>query len=692
MLKRSTFIASAAAAGLTCVRGEAAVASAFGSTPGRWGQGPNAAKVAYQAYINATATQYETSFATLASEGYVLISLDVYGDVGNERYAAVWVKRQLPYGWVSGNGMNFSGLENFINTWGGQGFVPTVFAATGDLSSQSCSVVMHQTFNYWYWWLALKDGPAGTAGTFQNLDALYRSQNYDLAALAVYGDAGVPLYLAAWSGNGTGTAWADAPADGSTALTSKIASEKAAGFRPSLVARNAHGVYASVYRGDNVGPWIEQHEISAAAYQKLYASMAAKGYYPISLRAGGPTKSPVFAAVFAQTDLPIPAPRTLTIAGKAVPAYAAIESAIVAFMQTNGVRAGQLTVAKKGVVQYERAFTWAERGYPLTQTTSLFRLASCSKAFVEAGIQTLFDQKKLAPNTLAFKRLGFSKPGDPRSDTITVQELLDHTGGYDDTIVPDPVFSMRQIALDLGLTVPITAAQFVRWVYAQPLQFAPGAKYVYSNTGYAILSYLISVVSGLPFIEFIQKDVMAPLGVKTGVGLTRTAQALRLAGEVFYDDDEVGPSALTVTSPVLQPAAYGGDGLLYEVAAGASSIATTATVVTALIHTWLVWGNGKRPAPGTWYLQRDGSMPGTTAVAGSRGNDGVDFCFIFNTRNWPAGSSASPPDDLAAALNTLLDTFDPAAAPYGGVRRAQPLPDLGETLLRRRRARHFLSP
>jgi CubicO group peptidase (beta-lactamase class C family) len=258
-------------------------------------------------------------------------------------------------------------------------------------------------------------------------------------------------------------------------------------------------------------------------------------------------------------------------------------------------------------------------------------------------------------------------------------------GGYDDTIVPDPLFSMRQIALDLHLSVPITAKQFVHWVYGQPLQYTPGTKTVYSNTGYAILSYLIEFVSGTQFIKFVEKKVMQPLGVTTGIAISRTAQNLRLTGEVFYDDDEVGLSALTVTSPVLAPAAYGGDSMLCEVAQGASSIATSATVVTKLIHTWLVWGNGPRYAPGDWYLQRDGSMPGTTSVAGSRGNDGFDFCFIFNTRNWPPGSSPSPPDDLATTINSLLDDFDAPHQRYTGRRASQPLPDHGEALVRRRR-------
>jgi CubicO group peptidase (beta-lactamase class C family) len=688
LLKRSGFIASAAAAAVTAVRGEAAILTPH-ADPYFSARGVSAGKVDYQAFINQNVNQFGTSFASLAKAGWILISLDVYGAVGNELYASVWVKRTLPYGWLCEVELDFTSLGNLPSQY--PGYVPVILAATGDASNPSISVVMHQTYNYFYWWFALSGGSARTQGTFQYWDAQYRAQNLDLAALAVYGDPGAPQYLACWSGNGTALKWADSPYDGKTELATLIADEKKAGYRPTLVARNAYGVYSSIYHADNVGPWLEQHEMSTAGYQRLYATMTAKGYMPISVRAGGSSAAPVFAAIFAETDQPIPPPRKLTITGNAVSTFATIESEIVKFMETNAVRAGQLTIAKRGVVQYERAFTYAEVGYPLTQTTSLFRLASVSKAFVEAAVQTLFDQKKLAPTTLVFPKLGFKNPGDPRSNQITVQQLLDHTGGYDDTEVADPVFSMRQIALDLNLKVPIDVLQFVQWVYSQKLQHNPGTVYAYSNTGYAILSYLISVVSGMPFIEFIDKEVMAPLGVKAGVDLTRTAQNLRLAGEVFYDDDEVGYSALAPTSLVLIPAAYGGDQLLYEVAQGASSIACSATAVTTLIHTWLVWGNGKRPAPGNWYWQRDGSMPGTTSVAGSRGNDGVDFCFIFNTRNWAPGASASPPDDLANTINALLDRLGTADERFAGERRTQQvLPYRGEALLRRRRAAELL--
>jgi CubicO group peptidase (beta-lactamase class C family) len=636
--------------------------------------------------VDANANQYSTEFGTLSNDGYIPITLDVYGDVGNELYASTFVKRSIP-GYYINIGLTVSQLQTFISQGFSYGFVPTAFGVTGDGNNATFGAIMsYSDAPYWYWYYDMPGGSASTPGTFEYHDAIFKSQNYILTAVAIYGDAGAPLYIAAWQQNGPAVAWSSRAVDTSASLTAGINSEYKLGYRPTLVALNSHGIYTSIYQENSVGSWSEKQGLTRAQYKALYAAESAKGLLPISLRAAGPTAAPTYAAIFAKTDQPIPKPRALTIVGKAVAAYDAIEKEITTFMQSNSVRAGQLTIAKNGVVQYERAFTWAEAGYPITQTTSLFRLASCSKAFVEAAVQTLYDQKKLAPTTLVFPKLGFTKPGDARSNQITVQDLLDHKGGYDDTVVPDPVFSMRQIALDLGLKVPLTIEEFVKWIYAQPLQFAPGTKDVYSNTGYVILSYLISVVTGKQFIDYVNEAVMVPLGVKSGVYQTHTAPSLKLAAEVTFEDDAAGLSGLSVTSPVLVPSPYGGDSLVYEVAQGASSITTTATIMTTLIHTWLVYGNGPRPAPGNYYWQRDGSMPGTTCVAGSRGNDGIDFCFVFNTRNWAPNAGSSPPDTLANTINDLLDKFDSASERFQGRRvTAQPLPYRGDALLRARR-------
>ncbi len=112
-----------------------------------------------------------------------------------------------------------------------------------------------------------------------------------------------------------------------------------------------------------------------------------------------------------------------------------------------------MAFGQNGTIEFARAYTWAEPGYQVTQPSDRFLLASCSKMFCEAVIQALFDAAILSPTDKAYAILGFSHPADPRSDEITIQELLDHTGGYDDTIPPnfDPTYNMGQIAQSMGV-------------------------------------------------------------------------------------------------------------------------------------------------------------------------------------------------------------------------------------------------
>jgi CubicO group peptidase (beta-lactamase class C family) len=263
----------------------------------------------------------------------------------------------------------------------------------------------------------------------------------------------------------------------------------------------------------------------------------------------------------------------------------------------------------------------------------------------------------LTPTTTAYPLLGLSDPADSRSDTITIQQLLDHMGGYDDTSTGsgfDPTYSMRQIALSADLTRPVTKLDIVRYMYAQSLDFAPGTATKYSNYGYLLLSAVLEQVTGTDFFTYIQQTLLAPAGI-TDVLLSSTRAAQRAANEPICEDGGLGLSPLDLTSSLPVPAVYGGDGQIKEVAAASAGIAASATAITQFIHTHRVWGNGPRwPDGGTTEWSRTGSTPGASTMAASR-PDGVDWAYALNTRDWPNGVSPSL-DDLGTSIDTLLNT------------------------------------
>ena len=86
---------------------------------------------AFVAYHSVTASDHQVRFTDLSSKGYRLISLSVYGDPSNARYAAVWVQRSGP-AWQGFHGGSASEYQNFFDTWKAKGYYPVLISATGE--------------------------------------------------------------------------------------------------------------------------------------------------------------------------------------------------------------------------------------------------------------------------------------------------------------------------------------------------------------------------------------------------------------------------------------------------------------------------------------------------------------------------------------------------------------------------------
>ena len=87
----------------------------------------------FQAYHGVTAGQHQSNFDHLSAEGYRMISLSVYGDPGDARYAAVWVQRSGP-AWVAVHGVNAAGYQSFFDNQTAHGYVPVLVSAAGTAS------------------------------------------------------------------------------------------------------------------------------------------------------------------------------------------------------------------------------------------------------------------------------------------------------------------------------------------------------------------------------------------------------------------------------------------------------------------------------------------------------------------------------------------------------------------------------
>jgi CubicO group peptidase (beta-lactamase class C family) len=602
----------------------------------------------FQAYHGVSAAQHQANVTRLSAEGYGMISLSVYGDPGNALYAAVWVNRPMPR-WEAIHGVNAAGYQNWFNTWAAQGYASALVSATGSGNDAIFAAVMIQGVTGA--WTARHNL---SAADFAAQNTAARSANMIPVCVSIYGEPGSPAYAGIWRANPGFTKWLVNPADPAPSYQTTFNTDTQlpgyalGGWRPAYVAVSSDQTYCSVYKDDYVGPWVARHGLSASQYQAEFDTQVRAGRYPIFVQGGGSGSGIVYTAVFASQDQPMA--REWTVTGTAVPAHAGIDSAMETFMTANGVRAAQVAFGQNGTIEFARAYTWAEPGYRVTQPGDRFLLASCSKMFCAAVIQALFDARILSPADKAYAKLGLSHPADPRSDEITIQQLLDHKGGYDDTIPPkfDPTYNMGQIAKSMGAS-PLTRLDVCRYMYGQPLQHDPGTTYAYSNYGYLLLAAVADAVTPQrDYYSYLQAELLNPEGISE-VGIISTLASGRTGQEAIAEDPGLGMNALDPASPLQVPAVYGGDGEIHEIGTANEGLGASARAMAQFAHLHAVWGNGGRTAGAT----RDGSTPGASTYVWSRA-DGVDAAFTINTRSWPAGSPGTIVDLLKATIDSLL--------------------------------------
>lgn len=315
------------------------------------------------------------------------------------------------------------------------------------------------------------------------------------------------------------------------------------------------------------------------------------------------------------------------------PNDAPLDADVENWMQANGIHAAQLAFRKAGKLLFSHAYAYgAERVYPTVTPDNVMRLASVSKMMPTAAVTTLYAQHVLSPGTRVFPFLGIAKPllrnqhPDPNIDRVTVQELVDHTGGFHGEGAGDPLFTMREIELSVGKE-PLTKRQFASYVYGLPLLFKPGTQSLYSNVGYTLLGMVVEKATGMRFIDYMNAAILEPLGIGN-VSLGATRYADRNPAEVVPNDPYVGASIFDLSkNPQIGPFDYDGGDIVWEDADSAADFETNAESISRFIHSYNVYGLGGRQAD----YARSGCVPGVATWAESLSND-VDFALLFNAQ------------------------------------------------------------
>ena len=167
---------------------------------------------------------------------------------------------------------------------------------------------------------------------------------------------------------------------------------------------------------------------------------------------------------------------------------------------------GSALVAENGKVVYEGAFGMANMEWNIPNTPDTkFRLGSITKQFTATLILQLVEQGKINLNG----ELSDYLP-DYRKDVgekVTIHNLLTHTSGI-------PSYTSQPGFFENVSRNPYKVEEFVKKYASGDLEFEPGSKFEYDNSGYFLLGAIIEHVTGKPYEQVLKENIFDPLGMK----------------------------------------------------------------------------------------------------------------------------------------------------------------------------------
>jgi len=167
---------------------------------------------------------------------------------------------------------------------------------------------------------------------------------------------------------------------------------------------------------------------------------------------------------------------------------------------------GAALVAENGRVIYKKGVGLANMEWHVpNETDTKFRIGSITKQFTSMLIMQLVEQGKLKLDG----KLSEYLPEYRRDvgDKVTIHHLLTHTSGIPSyTGLPN---FFNEVSRD-----PYTVADFVKKYASGDLEFEPGTKFRYNNSGYFLLGAIIEKVSGKSYEQVLKENIFEPLGMK----------------------------------------------------------------------------------------------------------------------------------------------------------------------------------
>ncbi|GAA3766051.1 serine hydrolase domain-containing protein [Flavobacterium ginsengiterrae] len=165
---------------------------------------------------------------------------------------------------------------------------------------------------------------------------------------------------------------------------------------------------------------------------------------------------------------------------------------------------GAFLVVKKGKVLYRKAFGMADLELNIKMKPEfVFEIGSMTKQFTAISVLILAEKGKLKLDDEITK---FIPDYPTNGNNITIHHLLTHTSGIKDFT---SMKAIKNIARE-----DLSPKELVDFFKNEPIDFKPGEQYKYCNSGYVLLGYIIEIVSGESYKDFITKNIFKKAGME----------------------------------------------------------------------------------------------------------------------------------------------------------------------------------
>ena len=288
---------------------------------------------------------------------------------------------------------------------------------------------------------------------------------------------------------------------------------------------------------------------------------------------------------------------------------------------------GVALVAKDGKPIFRKAYGLANREWdvPIAQDTK-FRIGSITKQFTAAAILQLAEQGKLSLDDPISK---YYPAAPPSWAPITLKHLLTHTSGIPSYTAIPGFFGMPS-------RTERSPQDVVALTQDMPLEFKPGEKFNYNNTGYVLLGYVIEKVSGQAYRTYLQEHILKPLGLSnTGYDLTEPLLPHRAAGYASAPSGRItNASYLAMSLPYAAGSLYStaDDLLAWDLALRSGKVISPASVTAMFTDYGFGYGYGQfvevRDGKRVW--QHGGGINGFVSMLSRYPDQGLTVVLLSN--------------------------------------------------------------